>query len=77
MGVIQKSGAWFAYNEGKIGQGRENAKIYLKEHPEVLDEVEAKVRAAYGLDSGLAGGTLRRERRLKSPAGRTETNYGV
>ena len=56
MGVIQKSGAWFAYNEGKIGQGRENAKIYLKEHPEVLDEVEAKVRAAYGLDSGLPSG---------------------
>ena len=49
LGIIQKSGAWFAYNEGKIGQGRENAKVYLKEHPEVLDEVEAKVRSAYGL----------------------------
>lgn len=50
--VIQKSGAWFAYQENKIGQGRENAKQYLREHPEVLDEVEAKVREAYGLSGG-------------------------
>ena len=47
--VIQKSGAWFAYKENKIGQGRENAKQYLREHPEVLDEVESRVRAACGL----------------------------
>jgi len=46
--IIQKSGAWFAYNDEKIGQGRENAKQFLKEHPEVLDEVEAKVREVYG-----------------------------
>ena len=44
--IIQKSGAWFAYKESKIGQGRENSKNYLREHPEILDEVEAKVRAA-------------------------------
>lgn len=42
--VIQKSGAWFSYNGGKIGQGRENAKIYLKEHPEMMAETEQKVR---------------------------------
>ena len=47
--VIQKSGAWFAYKENKIGQGRENAKQYLREHPEVLDEVESRVREACGL----------------------------
>ena len=47
--VIQKSGAWFAYQDSKIGQGRENAKQFLKEHPEILDAVEAQVRAAYGL----------------------------
>ena len=46
--IIQKSGAWFAYNDEKIGQGRENAKQFLKEHPEVMDEVEAKVREVYG-----------------------------
>ncbi len=46
--IIQKSGAWFAYNDEKIGQGRENAKLYLKEHPEVMDEVEQRVREVYG-----------------------------
>lgn len=45
--IIIKSGAWYAYNENKIGQGRENAKNYLKEHPEVLEEVEQKVRDKY------------------------------
>ena len=45
--IIQKSGAWFAYNDEKIGQGRENAKQYLKDHPEVLTEVEQKVREVY------------------------------
>lgn len=49
--IIVKSGAWYAYEGNKIGQGRENAKIYLKEHPEVLDEVTARVRAHFGLDS--------------------------
>lgn len=44
-GIIGKAGAWFDYNEAKIGQGREATKVYLKEHPEVLGEVEAKVRA--------------------------------
>ena len=46
-GIIQKSGAWFAYNEIKIGQGRENAKMYLKEHPDVAEEVEKKVREKF------------------------------
>jgi recombination protein RecA len=44
-GIVSKTGAWFAYNEEKIGQGRENAKNYLAEHPEVLKEIEGKVRA--------------------------------
>lgn len=44
--IIEKSGAWFAYGEGKIGQGREAAKTYLEEHPEVMDEVAQKVREA-------------------------------
>ena len=47
--IIQKSGAWYAYNGEKIGQGRENAKLYLAEHPEVLQELENKVREANGL----------------------------
>ena len=49
VGIVQKSGAWFAYGGDKIGQGRENAKAYLREHPEVMDEIEHKVRVAYGL----------------------------
>lgn len=43
--IVDKSGAWFAYNDAKIGQGREASKDYLKENPEVLAEIEAKVRA--------------------------------
>ena len=45
--VVNKSGAWYAYNGEKIGQGRENAKQFLKEHPEIRDEIEKKVRAHY------------------------------
>ena len=52
--IIQKSGAWFAYNDEKIGQGRENAKQFLKEHPEVMDEVEARVREVYGFAGGAS-----------------------
>ena len=47
--IIVKSGAWFSYNGEKIGQGRENAKIYLEEHPDIMDEVEFKVRQQYGI----------------------------
>ena len=51
--VVIKSGAWFAYNDAKIGQGRENAKQYLKDNPEIYAEVEAKVRAHYGIQSDI------------------------
>ncbi len=47
--VVNKSGAWYAYEGEKIGQGRENAKQYLAEHPEVMQEIERKVREQYGL----------------------------
>ena len=47
-GFIEKAGAWFSYNGDKIGQGRENAKIFLKGHPEVADEIERKIRADAG-----------------------------
>jgi len=47
--VINKSGAWYAYNGEKIGQGRENAKIYLETHPEIMQEVENVVRERYDL----------------------------
>lgn len=47
LNIINKSGAWYAYNESKIGQGRENAKKYLKENPQILEEVDLKVREHY------------------------------
>ncbi len=49
INVINKSGAWYSYQGNKIGQGRENTKIYLQENPQVLAEVDAKVREYYGL----------------------------
>ena len=50
LNLVSKSGAWFAYNGDKIGQGRENAKTYLSEHPEIMDELEAKIREHYNFD---------------------------
>ena len=47
--IIDKSGAWYAYKGDRIGQGRENAKKYMREHPEMFEEVNKLVRAAYGI----------------------------
>ena len=47
-GIVEKAGAWFSYKGDKIGQGRENAKIFLKEHPDIANEIEAKIRADAG-----------------------------
>jgi len=47
--IIDKSGSWYSYGEERIGQGRENAKKYLTDHPEIQDEIRLKVRAAYGM----------------------------
>ena len=49
-GVVEKSGAWYSYMEERIGQGRENAKIFLKENPNSAISIEDKIRAAHGLD---------------------------
>ena len=49
-GIVLKSGAWFSYQGEKIGQGRDNARIYLETHPDVMDEVEKLTRAHYGLE---------------------------
>ena len=48
-GIVNKSGAWYAYNGDKLGQGRENAKLFLKEHTDICDEIEKKVRIQYHL----------------------------
>jgi recombination protein RecA len=58
--IIEKSGAWYAYNGGKIGQGMENSRQYLKDNPEVAAEIEQKIRAKIGMAAAPieAGGTL-------------------
>jgi recombination protein RecA len=53
--VINKSGAWYAYKGDKIGQGRENAKLFLTQNPEVMAEIEAVVREHFGLNGESAG----------------------
>ncbi|MDX8353485.1 recombinase RecA [Cognatiyoonia sp. IB215182] len=56
-GVVEKSGAWFSYGDERIGQGRENSKLFLKENPSVALEIEDKIRAAHGLDFDLPEGS--------------------
>lgn len=47
-GLVEKAGAWFSYKGEKLGQGRENAKLFLRDHPEIADEIENKIRADAG-----------------------------
>ena len=54
LNIVVKSGAWYAYNGNKIGQGRENAKLYLAEHEDICAEVEQKVREHYGFADAVA-----------------------
>ena len=54
-GVVEKSGAWYSYGDERIGQGRENAKAFLKQNPSVALAIEDKIRAANGLDFTMAG----------------------
>ena len=57
LDIIEKSGAWFSYNNAKIGQGRENVKKYLRENPEIAEEIEKKVRDNYNkaFEEALSG----------------------
>ncbi|MCT4333416.1 recombinase RecA [Paracoccus sp. YLB-12] len=55
-GVVEKSGAWYSYGDQRIGQGRENAKQFLRENPDAATEIEDKIRASHGLDFDTAGG---------------------
>ena len=57
-GIVVKSGAWYSYNDAKIGQGRENTKQYLTEHPQILDEIENKVREMFGLSPSTQAAKL-------------------
>jgi recombination protein RecA len=55
-GVVEKSGAWYSYGDERIGQGRENAKGFLRENPQRAMEIEDKIRAAHGLEFHMADG---------------------
>jgi recombination protein RecA len=56
-GIIEKSGAWYSYGKERIGQGRENAKLYVKDHPDIAAEIEAKVKEFLGVTRPRSGGT--------------------
>ncbi|BCD68790.1 recombinase RecA [Nitratiruptor sp. YY09-18] len=53
LDIVDKSGSWFSYKDIKLGQGRENAKAYLKEHPEVAAQIESEIRQAMGMDDSI------------------------
>ena len=55
LGIIEKSGAWYAYNGDKIGQGKENAKTFLRNNPDIMSDIESKVREANGLKVNKKG----------------------
>ena len=61
LDIIDKSGAWYSYNDERLGQGRENVRQFLKENPELADEIEKRVRQAYGLSSTETSGQVEEE----------------
>jgi recombination protein RecA len=62
-GIVEKSGAWFAYKGEKIGQGRENAKIYLEQNPNVAEEIEKVIREkATAISAALEGNPTPKEK---------------
>jgi recombination protein RecA len=54
-GFIARSGAWYSYGEERIGQGRENARQFLKDNPDITDEIEQKVKEHYGISESSNG----------------------
>ncbi len=58
LGIIEKSGAWFSFGSERIGQGRENAKAYLEQHPELLDKIEGMILAKHGIKRGAPIGVI-------------------
>ena len=61
LDIVEKSGAWYSYNGEKIGQGRENAKLYLENNPNIMDEIEHKVRVHYGLEKEESNKKIKKE----------------
>jgi recombination protein RecA len=57
-GIVEKSGAWYAYKKDRVGQGKDNAREYLKEHPELAREIEARIREKLGVVMPNAAGAV-------------------
>src|SRR5271166_108869 len=79
LGIIEKSGAWFSFGGERIGQGRENAKAYLEQHPDLMDKVEAMVLAKHGIKRGAPisapqpnGAPVEDKMAIKKPAAATK-----
>lgn len=76
--IVNKSGSWYSYNNERIGQGRENAKKYLDEHPNIKSEIRQKVRAAYGMDEASenqkeSASTIKKKKELSPVTNKTAT----
>lgn len=69
LGLVNKSGAWFSCNGDKIGQGRENAKIYLTEHPELMESLDKQIRAHYNFDGSASEEADTKERKSSKADG--------
>lgn len=54
--IVEKSGAWYSYNGAKIGQGKDNVRVWLKENPDIANEIDAKIRAAVGINVDITEG---------------------
>ena len=72
VNIVNKSGAWYAYEGNKIGQGRENAKTFLKENPEICAEITKKVREHYGLQDDVTAASEAETKSKKDKAGKAE-----
>ena len=80
QGIVVKSGAWYAYDGSKIGQGRENAKQYLKDNPAICSEIEIKVRQHFGLQGAeeeTAATPEKSEGKGKTKSAKAETTYAT
>ena len=54
--IVEKSGAWYSYNGAKIGQGKDNVRVWLKENPDVANEIDSKIRTAAGTNIEITEG---------------------
>ena len=79
-GIVEKTGAWYAFGGERIGQGRENARDFLREHPDVAATIEARVREKFGLKRAVAPavgqGQRRRQSRCRRSAGGRRRSQG-